>query len=337
MKKYVSFVAILAVALLWNLSLMGWYLSTQHEKPLILAQIPESTQQFLTELNNKLLSGGNNHFFINHVDSLDSDSWSNEGDYGTQTGTGLTKEASDTLFVFYCDDDGSALTNLARKYAYEAIEPMKQLMGQYVYPYMVKGRKLPIYLCTKEDSYQKVCSELVGKNTDYSNSWGLCVTRYSGVDVQTVGIVINYHSISAMPENADKHFKSTLWHEMNHYVYFQSLKLSSEVTPYVWVFEGLAEYFSSNVIKQTTRLNKEEKQMAMGNRLESTFSPYSYNYSGGELFYEYIDKKYGKEMVSEFVRSLYESPLPESLIEVGLNIDRCENEWKDYVSSTYLN
>ncbi len=338
MKRYASFVIILIVALFWNVSLMGWYLNTQDEKPLILAQIPESTQRFLNELNNKLLSGTNNYFILNQTDSLTDESWLNDGDYGQKDDTGLIKEDMDSLFIFYLDSDDSTLITQARQYAYEAIEPMKQLMGQYVYPYMVRGRKLPIYLCTQKDTYQKVCSALVGKGADdYSNSWGLCVTQYSGVDVQTVGIVINYNSISRMDENVDKHFKSTLWHEMNHYVYFQSLRLNSEVTPYIWIFEGLAEYFSSNVIKQTTWLNDKEKQMAMNNKLETTFTPYSYNYSGGELFYEYLEQEHGINKVAQFIQSLYRFPLSQSLTNIGLSTEQCESEWKKYVSSVYMN
>lgn len=334
MKKYVSFLVILVLSALWNASLMGWYLVTRYEKPLVMAQIPESTRRFLIELNDRLLTGINDHFIIHQVDSLSDDAWDNSEDFGHQTN--MIKGEDDTLFVFYADVQDSMLINRARLYAYDAIEPMKQLMGDYVYPYQVKGRKLPIYLCTKEGSYQKVCSGLVGSNSDFSDSWGLCVTQYSGVEVMTVGIVINNHSIFTRREHIEEYFKSTLWHEMNHYVYFQSLKLSREVTPYVWVFEGLAEYFASKVWKQTTDLSAEERQKALQNRLESTFSPYIYNYSGGELFYEYLERKYGERYVSQFVRFLYEQPLSQSLTGIGLGVELCEKEWKEYVKTHYI-
>lgn len=334
MKKYISFIVILAVSSLWNLALMEWYLHTRHEKPLILAQIPESTQRFLTDLGEKIAEGGLHLFILHPVGSFGEDSWTNKNDYGHQAG--FVKEETDTLFALYCDVPDSVLIAQVRRYAHEAIQPMAQLMGHYVYPYMVKGRKLPIYLCTSEDSYQTVCSELVGRNDDYSTSWGLCVTLYCGADVQTAGIVINGGSILQREENADKYLKSTLWHEMNHYVYFQSLQLSREVTPYKWVFEGLAEYFSSKVIKQTTQLDADEERMVMSNKLESTFSPLSYNYTGGELFYEYLEQSYGVHKVVSLVRSLYSLPLSQSLAQIGLDTEQCEKEWKEYVVSTYL-
>lgn len=334
MRKYISFLFLLVLAGLWNALLMRWYLTTSNENPLIMAQIPESTKRFLIDLNNRLLTGINDHFIIHQIDSLTDEMWNNAGDYGHQTN--MVKLETDTLFMFYSDVPDSMLIDRARRYAYEAIEPMKQLMGQYVYPYMVKGRKLPIYLCTKKGSYQKTCSELVGDNSDYSDSWGLCVTQYSGVEVMTVGIVINNQSISAMRTLSEEYFKSTLWHEMNHYVYFQSLKLSREVTPYVWVFEGLAEYFASKVVKQTTSLSPKERQGAMQNQLESTFTPYIYNYSGGELFYEYLERKYGVRYVERFVSGLYEQPLSNSLSNIGLDIKKCEEEWKEYVKKHYI-
>lgn len=335
MKKYVSLFVLLLLAVLWNASLIKWYLVTDYEKPLVMAQIPESTQRFLIDLNNRLLTGINDHFIIHQIDSLTDDMWNNKGDYGHQVN--MTKIENDTLFMFYSDIADSTLIERARKYAYEAIEPMKQLMGQYVYPYMVKGRKLPIYLCMEEGSYQKVCAQLVGDNSDYSDSWGLCVTQYSGVEVMTVGIVINNRSIATRRNQAEEHFKSTLWHEMNHYVYFQSLQLSREVTPYVWVFEGLAEYFASKVLKQTTSLSSVERRNALQNRLESTFKPYIYNYSGGELFYEYLERKYGEKYVKQFIRLLYEQPLSRSLSGIGLGIEQCEKEWKNYVKTNYMN
>lgn len=334
MNKYVSLLLMLILAALWNASLMEWYLTTRHEKPLIMAQIPESTRRFLVDLNNRLLTGINDHFIIHPVDSLPDDVWNNTGDYGHQTN--MPKNEDDTLFIFYADTTDSIFINRARQYAYEAIEPMKQLMGAYIYPYMVKGRKLPIYLCTQEGSYQKVCSKLVGYNSDFSDSWGLCVTQYCGTEVITLGLVINNHSISSRREHAEEYFKSTLWHEMNHYVYFQSLKLSREVTPYVWVFEGLAEYFASKVWKQTTSLSYEERREALKNKLESTFTPFIYNYSGGELFYEYLGKKYGETRVRHFIKLLYENPLPESLSGTGLKLENCEKEWKDYVKAHYF-
>lgn len=333
MNKYVSLLLALSLAAFWNASLMEWYLATRHEKPLVMAQIPESTRRFLVDLNNRLLTGINDHFIIHQVDSLPPDSWDNSGDYGHQTN--MAKHEHDTLFMFYADVEDSILVNNARQYAYEAINPMTRLMGKYVYPYMVKGRKLPIYLCTKEGSYQEVCSKLVGSNSDFSDSWGLCVTQYSGTEVMTVGIAVNYYSISARGKHIEEYFKSTLWHEMNHYVYFQSLKLSREVTPYVWVFEGLAEYFASKVWKQTTRLSAEERRKGLQNKLESTFTPFIFNYSGGELFYEYLERKYGEDRVESFIRKLYEYPLPESLSGIGLGTEQCEKEWKEYIRTYY--
>lgn len=98
----------------------------------------------------------------------------------------------------------------------------------------------------------------------------------------------------------------------------------------------LSGWVCSVFAKQTTDLSAEERQKALQNRLESTFSPYIYNYSGGELFYEYLGRKYGEGYVSQFVRLLYEQPLPQSLTGIGLEVELCEKEWKEYVKTHYI-
>lgn len=67
MKKYVSLFVLLLLAVLWNASLIKWYLVTDYEKPLVMAQIPESTQRFLIDLNNRLLTGINDHLLYTRL------------------------------------------------------------------------------------------------------------------------------------------------------------------------------------------------------------------------------------------------------------------------------
>lgn len=78
------FIRVVAIGCFVECFIDKWYLVTDYEKPLVMAQIPESTQRFLIDLNNRLLTGINDHFIIHQIDSLTDDMWNNKGDYGHQ-------------------------------------------------------------------------------------------------------------------------------------------------------------------------------------------------------------------------------------------------------------
>lgn len=304
--------------------------------PLSEATIPEGTLAFLDSLSNRLVGGGDDHLVLNRVDTISTDSWNNRHDFGRKDTNGFYVCDVDSLFVIYSDTKDNDLINKVHQFALSAIEPLKDMMGQYIYPYMVNGRKLPLYLCANEDMYQMACRNLAEDEDDYSKTWGLCVQSYSGFDVLTLGIALNYGSMKRLSTEPELNLKATVWHEMNHYVYFQSIDLSSEITMHTWVYEGMAEYFASNVKKQTTALTEDEKGAVYTNTLTTSFTPFSFNYSGGELFYDFLEEKYGEKSVSIFIKDMYSNRLDIVLDHLGIGLERAEQGWVNHIEDNYI-
>lgn len=335
MKSAGNIFILLLLPVLWNIAFIQWSINTRDEVPLSKAEIPETTLAFLDSIANRMF-GGMDHLIIHKVDSLETDSWNNRNDFGQKDSNGFYVYEPDSLFVIYSDTNDGELFLKVHQYSKAAIPHMEEVMGHYVYPYMVKGRKLALYVCSDEDNYQKLCRRMGSPDNDYSNTWGLCVYRYSGVEVQTLGLPINYGSMKRISSNPDVDLNATIWHEMNHYVYFQSIDLSSELSMHTWMYEGLAEYFSSRIKKQTKYLKAEEKRAVYTNHLDSSFNPFSFNYSGGELFYEYLESKKGKQAVYSFIQSIYNTPLQNSLNNFGLNVQSAEQGWQSYIKKNYI-
>lgn len=335
MKNFFNVALLLLIPLFWNFGFIHWCLNTRGEPPLVEAVIPESTLAFLDSLANRFL-GGDDHLVLTQVDSISTDSWNNKHDFGYKDSNGFYVYEVDSLFVIYSDVSDFDLAEKTRQYAHNAIEPMKRLMGHYVYPYMVNGRKLSLYLCTNEDVYQNACRALTDGDGDYSKTWGLCVYRYSGYEVQTLGITLNYGSMRRISSNPDLDLNATVWHEMNHYVYFQSIDLSQEISMHTWMYEGLAEHFASQIKKQTTELTNVEKEAVYNNNLSSTFDPFSFNYSGGELFYDYLESRYGELTVNRFIQDIYSSTLDEALYNMGSGTRPAQEGWVRYIENNYI-
>ena len=335
MKSFFNVLLVLLIPLLWNCAFIKWCLDTRYDAPLTEAVIPEGTLAFLDSLGKRLLNG-DDHLVLHRRDSLDADSWNNDYDFGRRDTNGFYVYDEDTMFVIYSDKNDPDLLAMTLEYARSAVRPLEQVMGQYYYPYMVNGRKLPLYLCTDEDNYQYACRSLCNDEDDYSNTWGLCVQSYCGYDVLAQGITLNYGSMKRLSHNPDLDLKATIWHEMNHYVYFQSIDLSKEISMHTWMYEGLAEYFSSNVKRQTTSLNSTEKDAVYTNDFSSSFDPFLFNYSGGELFYDYLKASYGEKAVREFVQDIYSRPLDEALVDLGSDMEHARRGWVGYIEKNYI-
>ena len=335
MKNFFNVLLLLLIPLLWNCAFIKWCIETRYDAPLTEAVIPESTLAFLDSLSKRLLSG-DDHLVLHRVDSINVDSWNNDHDFGRRDSNGFYVYEEDSMFVIYSDRNDSELLSMTLEYAKSAVRPLEQVMGQYYYPYMVNGRKLPLYLCSDEDNYQYACRSLCNDEDDYSSTWGLCVQSYSGYDVIAQGITLNYGNMKRRSSDPNLNLKATIWHEMNHYVYFQSIDLSKEISMHTWIYEGLAEYFSSNVKRQTTSLDSVEKKAVYTNTFNSSFNPFLFNYSGGELFYDYLEATYGERAVREFIQDIYSRPLNEALTNLGSGMDKARQGWVGYIEKHYI-
>lgn len=335
MVRWAKFVLLIfIVPFCWNLAFMIWCQQIKDSRSLIEVSIPESTKAFLDSIGTRIIDGFDNVVLV-EVDSIDDNSWTNITDYGYESSDSLYKYESDSLFVFYSDVNDTTLFKYVQASAMEAVSPLAELMGHYVYPYQVKGRKLPIYICSIDESYQNVCHTLSGINSDFTDTWGLHIYTYCGLELQTTGIVLNKSNIYETSDDPDLDLKATLWHEMNHYVFFQSLDLSKEITPYVWMYEGLAEYFSSKIKEQTTDLSVQQKQDIINNTLVSTFEPFLCNYFGGEIFYNYTENLYGIQNMKEMIQLFYKMQLVDAFANMGKELSVEERQWKDFTNKKY--
>jgi hypothetical protein len=102
------------------------------------------------------------------------------------------------------------------------------------------------------------------------------------------------------------------------------------------MYEGLAEYFSSAVKRQTTSLSPAEQKAVYTNDFTSSFDPFLFNYSGGELFYDYLEASYGDDAVSDFIQNIYSRPLHEALGDIGTGMEQARQGWVGYIEDNYL-
>ena len=133
MKSFINIFLLLILPLVWNFAFIQWYLNTRDEVPLNEATIPESTLAFLDSLSNRLIGGGDDHLVFK-VDTIGTDSWNNKHDFGRKDTNGFYVCDVDSLFVIYSDTKDPELVEKVHQFALSAIEPLKHMMGRYVYP-----------------------------------------------------------------------------------------------------------------------------------------------------------------------------------------------------------
>lgn len=328
MKRLIYPFVILAVFVsMWMGLLMCLYQKGEEKEAVIYAKIPDETIQFFTEILDAVDQ------FITFDPEPQIDDWDNDKNYGEDKETGLLK-LEDDYFIFYftrASDREEKRVKKVQKWAHEAISPLAALMGKYYYPKDVKGRKLPIYLADTQKAYTRIISILLNRPNlkEQEGSWGMYICTYSKFGCLTKGIVLH-------PDTwrTDKHAKSTLWHEMNHYVFYSSLDFGKVVDPYLWVSEGLAEYFS----KEYPKLTKSDVKRLDDEHLNKTFKYVYDNYVGGQTVYQTLYDKYGEPKLKEFIGQIYSNQMEEVYPKViQVSRSRFEEEWKTYLTHFNMN
>lgn len=301
----------------------------QNNKALIYAEIPPSTIEFITNL-----SDGLNDILISFNPDPDVDDWDNDNDPGIDSKTGL-KNIQDAYFIIYYPEklevDAREILYMANK----AIPHLKSVCGRYFYPDDVNGRKLPIYLSDDYDEFIRQYELIRGPVEDkdkYKNTSGLYLSVTSLMGCVTEGILLNGDFVV---KHFDKHAKSTLWHEMTHYVFFTSLDYSrSEMQIPMWCYEGIAEYCGHEAERPVFN-DKEIAEMRNTCDLRDMNFEYVYqNYSGGRSIYCYMEDEYNAEAITSFLETLYHSGVDSSLMEnFSIDIDDLEEDWKENLDS----
>jgi hypothetical protein len=310
-KDYFGHIILISILSIWLIGLIYTFEKGYKTEPLIHSIIPQEIIDFFNDLPK----------FINIGPIFNPDP--DIADWGKYESIDDMHKLEDTCFmIFYSSlDSVSERANAERtlKYANKAIPALEDFMQTYPYPYKVNNRKLPIYLAKTEKNYEQIQKEL--GITPIENSIGVYIYEFSSLGSRAIGIVLSPKSW------IDNSNKKTLWHEMNHFVYFTNFDYANNTAPYLWFTEGCAEYFSNN----TARNNSIDIDMA------EKFD-FTNNTRGNEVYwigytaFVYYEKTYGSSLLSDLVWLSYDYDLNTALSKSsGISLSDWQKGWKNYI------
>ena len=305
--------------LCWIALLGQLYEKGKNSKALIYAEIHVETIRFFDNLSNRL------DLIIRYDPNISLRDWKNKHNYGEDKRTGLVKVEDENFIIYF--EDNYIETQKAEKilrWANEAIPLLADLLSKYPYPADVNNRKLPVYLANDERKYAELATLLGGSPYEgIQNTAGLYFSTYSRMGNLTIGILL-----SPVIWQSDAYAREVLWHELNHYVYFTLIEYDKDVSPFMWVYEGLADYFS----KKEKSLMPEQIQLCQQFSLSTTFPNFNANYWGGESVFRFMENGYGKEHVRTFVYHTYANTVDyASTSTFDKSLNQMEKEWKEWL------
>lgn len=299
-----TFLLFAAIVVLMGYAVMRIVLKPQ--RPLTNADIPRSTIDWFTGL----WDGGSDIGGILGPDNISLDDWGRYEDIDSM------HRLEDEYFVIYYSSKDSVIERnkalVCQRYAHEAIPKGELFMKNYPYPDQLNGRKLPIYLAKTDKYFRSICKQL-GHGDPGNGAIGLYCFRYGVNGVYTDGIIISPRTWSVSdrniePSTVDMGLKCTLWHEMNHFMYFTNWDYTLTREPSLWFTEGLAEYFAESYdrlreVGNFNKLNLTEDFRGGGNN----------EYWTGLSAYLCLEQNYRMSTVSDVVVNSYKNSIDESL------------------------
>ena len=310
--------------------LMGYAIVNIALKPqrsLTNADIPQSTIDWFKNL----IDGGSDIGGILGPDERDPDDWSKYEDIDSML------RVEDDLFIIYYSKKDSVVernkAHISQRYAHDAVPIGELFMKNYPYPSQMNGRKLPVYLAKTVDDFRSICKQL-GHGDPGTWAIGLYCFQYSVSGVYTDGIIISPEAWSVSDsqiddQTEDKELKKTLWHEMNHFMYFTNWNYAQTSEPSLWFTEGLAEYFSENY----------DRLKVVGDHrkydLTDNFRDGSSEYWVGMSAIMCLEKMQGKSIVSDIVGNSYENPVNKA-VQMRIpseNLESWNTRWHSYMES----
>ena len=292
-------VAFLAIALLVGKT----YDIGIHRPPLKYAHIPTSTQEYVKDLRKNTKDQG---ITIKTKGPFD---WDNNKDLG-QKKEGKWHHEEDENFIVYYHHDKDALWQARAQdvlhHARENIDYLKDLFAVYFYAADMNGRRLSIYLPENEGVYASTISDLMEiPHVDSSGSLGITITEVGPLGCMTKGIVLNPKCFAVEPYEING-FVKVLQHEMCHYVFFSALDYSKDIKHYLWVSEGIAEYFCDRHNHMQVHGQDSIEFIENNCQLYHEF-PHEKNaaYWAGESFFRFMEKKGKKDAVRQFIQDAF--------------------------------
>ena len=309
-----------------------------HRPPLKYANIPDITKDYLRNLNLNNREQGITLVDLGPFDwdnAMDlgqniSQDETNDDDQGeNQNRKGWQQVENENFIVYYPFDEDAVWQGHAldvMRHAQENIEPLRELFGTYVYPSDVNGRRLSIYLPVNNTDYKEtVCKLLEQPNYDVTNLAGITITEIGPLGCLTRGIVLSPNCFKVEDNHVNGYVK-VLQHEMSHYVFFTSLDYNKDVHHYLWLSEGIAEYFCSRSNRHQVCGADSINRIRTDCQLDEEFS-FEDSYWAGESFFLFMDKTKGKNTIKEFLQNSYVYSTDSVFIKMGMPTPELHDQW----------
>jgi len=307
--------------------LMGLIYTTGLNRPAVVyAIIPQLTKSYLSEVTEKIPDQG-----LYTVERGPFD-WANDKDQGNDQS--WSKEESSNIIVYYHKDKEAVWQKYAQNTLKEAesiIPELESLMGKYYYPSDVNKRKLPIYLTNTPADYTSTIQLLMQGHGNGSGSAGIFISEVGPAGCMAKGIVLHP---SCFEDNSPNNYRKTLRHEMNHYVFYSALNYGKEIHHYLWVCEGLAEYFCNSSNGRPITGMDSLNLIAESCKLTAEF-PQTMNseYWAGESFFNFLEQAKGKEGVKKFIQNTYNYSTDSTFVMCKLNPNTTHEQWVTFLNN----
>ncbi|HEX8148816.1 MAG TPA: hypothetical protein VF591_16660 [Pyrinomonadaceae bacterium] len=293
----------------------------QRSVPLRYAHIPEETRNFIRDLGR--LGGDVGARF---VEEPVEEPWRDETNEGEDAGNGFHKLEDENFIVYYHNEgEGPARARLVMEAARAGVARLSALFGKYYSPREANGRKLAMYVCRDRVEYRRLST------TENPESIAVTAMLFSPTGALCRGIFYAPESFERAggARLGDEEVRRTVWHEMAHYVYFSSLDLSRNLSPPMWVTEGVAEYASGN----SARLN--EVRLPRLIPLRDFESPRLRGKWLGDAYwigytaFVYFERRYTAERVRSFLQLSYRNPTRDSIEQsTGDTFEEFDRDWQ---------
>ena len=296
-----------------------------HRPPLKYANIPTSTQDYLRNLGKNTKDQG-----ITYSDQGPFD-WNNDDDLGQQKDQAWHHEEDENFIVYYHHDKEALWQAHAQgvlHHARENIDYLKDLFDTYFYAADMNGRRLTIYLPENEGLYASTIANLMElPHVDSSGSLGITITEVGPLGCMTKGIVLNPKCFDVEPYDVNGFIK-VLQHEMCHYVFFSALDYNKDIHHYLWVSEGIAEYFCDRHDHRQVRSQDSIDFIQNNCQLNHEF-PHESNaaYWAGESFFRFLEKKGKKSEVKQFIQDAFTHTTDSIIIIRQQAPDQVHQQW----------
>jgi hypothetical protein len=166
-----------------------------------------------------------------------------------------------------------------------------------------------------------------------------------GISEGIGGVTDAFKNRITMPYDGDyEQFRRVLQHELEHAVVndmfygggVQSRVSGNALQIPLWFNEGMAEYLASGWDTESDMFIRDaiiNDYLAPITRLSGFFA-----YRGGQSVWNYIEKEYGRNKITEIVQTLHEYRNVQAAFQrsLGLTLEELSERWKDFYRERYL-